>query len=131
MGCRRSDLDDPVLRHREHSVEPGPADRVHAGEAAEGRQHADLRAEAETRRAQVDSTRAVSTVNVSVVVPRGTGTPHLRNDTALPMCASATSKVDRSSRKAAFCGSKVSAWPPTASVAMGCVESSHHQAQRG
>ena len=70
------------------------------------------------RRTPWRATRVLSKSKVSVVVPRGTGTPKARKLTALPMCASATSKVALSARKAAFSGNRVSVRPPAVTLAV-------------
>ena len=55
-----------------------------------------------TRRARQVAISADSAASVSLVVPRGTGTPRARKLTALPMCASAISSVRLAARNAAF-----------------------------
>src|SRR5436190_2817662 len=64
-----------------------------------------------TRRARQVAISADSAASVSLVVPRGTGTPRARKLTALPMCASATSSVRLAARNAAFSASSVSGLP--------------------
>src|SRR4051812_5982230 len=64
-----------------------------------------------TRRARQVAISADRAASVSLVVPRGTGTPRARKLTALPMCASATRSVRLAARNAAFSANSVSGLP--------------------
>mgnify|MGYP003548996017 CR=1 FL=1 len=61
----------------------------------------------------------LSASKVWVVVPLGTGTPRRRKDTALPICASATSKQRSSTRQAARCANSAKRTPATSISNMG------------
>ena len=66
-----------------------------------------------TRRAPLSSMASLSRCSVCVVVPRGTGTPRRRKDTALPMCASATSRQRSSTNSAVRCAISARRTPAT------------------